>query len=309
MKAIRFHQFGGPDVLRYEDVEIPSPGPGEVRIAVAGSAFNAADNGIRAGALPIPVTLPHVPGYDVSGTVDAVGAGVEAFAIGDAVVGFLPMAADGSAAEYVIAPSDVLARAPRSIPLADAAAFPSVALTAWQALFEHARLSAGQRLLVVGAGGYAVQLARRAGAEVVATASPISSAKVTADGAAQVVDHTATDLAEAITEPVDVLLNLAPISPEAFSALVPLVRDGGIVVATTVWMPAPGDESRGVEGVDMYVRPDAQTLSDLVDLIDSGALQVWVTERVPLEDLPALHERAASSGVRGKVVVTPAAAS
>src|SRR3954469_452257 len=124
MKAVRFHEYGDPSVLRYEDVEQPVPGAGEVRIRVAATSFNAVDGGIRGGYLqgPFPVTLPHTPGIDVSGTVDALGEGVEGLAIGDAVVGFLPMTAPGAAAEFVIAPAEVLAAAPTSIPLPDAAA-------------------------------------------------------------------------------------------------------------------------------------------------------------------------------------------
>jgi NADPH:quinone reductase-like Zn-dependent oxidoreductase len=133
MKAMRFHEFGAPDVLRYEDVEQPVPGPGQARLRVAGSAFNPVDDGIRGGYLqgPFPVTLPHTPGIEVSGTVDAVGDGVDNVAVGDEVIGFLPMVADGAAAEYVLAPADVLAPAPTSIPLPDAAALPMVGLTAW----------------------------------------------------------------------------------------------------------------------------------------------------------------------------------
>jgi NADPH:quinone reductase-like Zn-dependent oxidoreductase len=248
MKAVRFHEFGTPEVLRYEDADQPVAAAGQVRIRVAGSAFNPADAGIRAGTLPFEVALPHVPGYDVSGTVDAVGAGVTAFRVGDPVVAFLPMAESGSAAEYVVAPADALVTAPTGIDLADAAALPSVGLTAWQALFDEAGLQNGQRLLITGAGGavggYAIQLAKRAGAHVIATASPRSRDSVAAAGADEVVDHTSASVLGSVTEPVDVLLNLAPISPEEFAALVPLVRDGGIVVATTAWMETPGDDSR-----------------------------------------------------------------
>ncbi|HZX01480.1 alcohol dehydrogenase catalytic domain-containing protein [Kribbella sp.] len=103
MKAVRFHETGGPEVLRYEDADQPIPGAGEVRIRVAGSAYNPADGGLRGGFLPIPVTLPHVPGYDVSGTIDALGDGVDGLGVGENVVGFIPMDADGSAAQYVVA--------------------------------------------------------------------------------------------------------------------------------------------------------------------------------------------------------------
>jgi NADPH:quinone reductase-like Zn-dependent oxidoreductase len=309
MKAVRFHEYGDPSVLRYEDVEAPEPGPGEVRLKVAGTTFNPVDDGIRGGYLqgPFPVTLPHTPGIDVAGTVDALGEGVEGFAVGDAVVAFLPMTAPGAAAELVLAPAEVLAKAPTSIPLADAAAFPMVALTAYQALFDDAGLQAGQRVLVNGAGGavgnYAVQLAKRAGAHVIATASPRSAEAVTVAGADEVIDHTA---AEVTTDaPVDVLLNLARIDADALIALAALVRDGGVVVNTVPTIPTPGDEARGVRAVGVFVRSDAEQLARLVELVDEGALRVAVAERVPLAELPAVHARANDGTLpAGKVVVT-----
>lgn len=311
MKAVRFHQYGGPEELRYEDVEVPEPGAGQVRIRVAGAAFNPADNGIRSGNLreAIPVTLPHTPGYDVSGIVDAVGADVDGFTVGDAVIGFLPMVADGADAEFVLAPADALAAAPTSIPLADAAALPSVGLTAWQALFDDAALEAGQRVLISGAGGavggYSVQLAKQAGVYVLATASPRSRDAVIAAGADEVIDHTSTDVVDAVAEPVDVLLNLAPISPDEFRALVGRVRDGGIVVSSTAWMPAPGDDDRGVRAIDVFVHSDAAQLAELVARVDRGELRVQVDRRIPLSEVAALHAEAASGELRGKVVVVP----
>jgi len=315
MKAVRYHEFGGPEVLRYEEVEQPVPGAGQVRLRVAASAFNAADNGMRAGFLPIPVVLPHVPGYDVSGTVEALGDDASGTSdgsglqVGDAVIGFLPMERDGGAAEYVIAPADALVAAPTSTPLADAAALPSVALTAWQALFDDGKLTAGQRVLINGAGGvvgtYAVALAKRAGVHVVATASPRSSAAVRAAGADQVIDHTTTEVLGAVDEQVNVLVNLAPIDPDQFAALVALVRDGGKVVSTTAFMATPDDEARSVTAATVFVLPDRERLTELVSLVDSGALQIEVTRRIPLTELPALHAEAAAGRIAGKVVVQP----
>ncbi|MFJ4075135.1 NADPH:quinone reductase-like Zn-dependent oxidoreductase [Curtobacterium sp. PhB137] len=309
MKAVQFHEVGGPEVLQYGEVEQPTPAAGQVRLRVAASAYNAADNGIRAGFLPIPIQLPHVPGYDVSGTVEAIGEGVTGLTVGDAVIAFLPMDRDGGAAEYVIAPADAVVAAPTSIPLADAAALPSVALTAWQALFDDGRLTAGQRLLVVGAGGvvgkYAVQLAKRAGAHVIATASPRSADAVRAAGADQVIDHTATDLLDALDGQVDVLLNLAPIEPEQFAADVAAVRDGGVVVSTTAFMATPGDASRGVRASTVFVLPNRERLAKLVALVDDGALTVEVTRRISLADLPALHAEGAAGRIAGKVIVLP----
>ncbi|MDQ0643805.1 NADP-dependent oxidoreductase [Microbacterium murale] len=309
MKAVRFHEVGGPEVLQYGEIERPDPAAGQVRLRVAASAFSAADNGMRAGFLPIPLTLPHVPGYDVSGTVDAIGDGVDGFAVGDAMIGFLPMGEDGGAAEYVVAPADVLVAAPTSVALADAAALPSVALTAWQALFDDGRLEAGQRLLIVGAGGvvgkYAISLAKRAGARVIATASPRSIDAVRAAGADEIIDHTEIAVLDAVSEPVDILLNLAPIEPAEFTSLVRLVRDGGVVVSTTAWMPAPDDVERNVRSAVVFVRSDIERLAELVSLVDSGDLHLEVTRRIPLIELPALHAEAAEGRIAGKVIVVP----
>lgn len=128
-------------------------------------------------------------------------------------------------------------------------------------------------------GGYAVQLAKGADAHVIATAGPRSSEAVKSAGADEVIDHTTTGVTAAVTEPVDVVLNLAPVDPAELAALVTLVRPGGVVVNTTVWMPAPADEERGVRGIDLFVRSDADQLSRLVALIDRGELRVDVAER------------------------------
>ena len=261
---------------------------------------------------PMPLDLPHTPGLDLAGTVEALGQGVDGLQVGDPVIGFLPFVDDGAAAEYVVAAAASLAPAPSRIPLTDAAALPLVGLTAWQALFEHAGLQAGQRILINGAsgavGGYAVQLAKAAGARVIATASADTKERVHAHGADEVVDYTAVDVSAWISEPVDVLLNLAPIDPEQFAALAARVRDGGIVVNTTVWMPAPSDEDRGVRGVDLYVRSDATQLAELTARVDRGELIVDVAERVPMADLVSVHTRAAAGTLAGKVVVLPSIA-
>ena len=312
MKAVRFHEFGDPDVLRYEDIEQPVPGVGEVRIRVAASGFNPVDAGIRGGYLqaPFPVVLPHTPGIEVAGTVDALGDGDDQFQVGDEVIGFLSMVADGAAAEYVVAPADILTAAPASVPLSDAAALPMVGLTAHQALFDDAGLTAGQRVLINGSGGavggYAVQLAKHAGAYVIATASPRSKDRVRSAGADQVIDYTTAEVT--VAEPVDILLNLARITPDDLVALVALVRSDGVVVNTVPTIPTPGDDTRGVRAVSVFVRSDAQQLSHLVDLIEQGHLRINVTERVPLPELAALHAKAESGEISGKAIVLATAA-
>lgn len=305
MKAVRYHQHGDSDVLRYEEVDRPTPGTGQVLVRVAGTAFNPVDVAIRAGYLQdaIPVRLPHTPGYDVAGTVAEVGPGVEGFRIDEPVVGFLPMTENGAAADFVLAPAEVLTAAPSGADLADAAALPSAALTAWQALFEHAKLQAGQRILINGAGGsvggLAVQLAAQAGAVVIATASPRSIDKVRGYGADEVIDHTKTSVREAVTEPVDVLLNLAPLDASQQAELLDLVRPGGVLVTT---LP-PGPED--ARAITMFVRNDAEQLARLVALVNTGELRINVSERYPLADLAQVHELSDAGKLPGKVVLTP----
>jgi NADPH:quinone reductase-like Zn-dependent oxidoreductase len=312
MKAVRFHEYGDPGVLRYEDVDKPVPAPDEVLIRVAATSFNPVDAGIRGGFLrqAFPVTLPHVPGIDVAGTIDALGANVTGRRIGDRVVGFLPMLGQGAAAEYVAAPAQILAEAPTSIPLADAAALPEVGLTAWQSLFEHADVRAGQRLLVNGAGGavggYAVQLARRAGAYVIATASPRTTERVRNAGADEIIDHTTTNLVDAVHKPVDILLNLAPVASAELSALARLVGAGGLVLSTVP--TAIPTNSDGVRTVAVFVRSDAHQLAGLAARVDAGELHVDIAERLPLTELSAVHARADAGVLRGKVVILPPAA-
>ena len=173
------------------------------------------------------------------------------------------MAADGAAAEYVIAPAEILAPAPTSIPLPDAAALPMVGLTAWQALFDHAKLTAGQRVLINGAGGavggYAVQLAKNAGAYVIATASPRSSEQVRTAGADEVIDHTTTE----VTSGDRAGRRRCSTSRRSTRSSWPRWSPWSVPAASwsnTVWMPAPADEERGVRGIDLFVRSDAEQL-------------------------------------------------
>ena len=309
MKAIRYHVYGDPTVLRYEDAERPEPAEGEVLIEVAATSFNPADAGIRAGYLRqvFPIALPHIPGIDVAGTIVALGAGVTRWTVGDRVIGFLSMVPDGAAAEFVTASADILAPAPTAIPLTEAAALPAAAQTAWQALFEHAELRAGQRVLINGAGGgvggFAVQLAKRAGAFVIATASPRSADAVRAQGADQIIDYTATSPAEALTEPVDAVLNLVSASESEMVALTGLIRDGGAIVTTAT--PAAGDADRGVRAVGMQLRTDAEQLGNLAKLVDAGELRVEISASYPLSQAAEVHELSAAGQIRGKVVLTP----
>jgi len=310
VKAVRYHSYGDSDVLVYEEADRPVAGPGQVVVQVAGTSFNPVDAAIRAGLLQqvFPVVLPHVPNFDVAGVIAEVGEGVSGWSVGDAVVAFLPMTAPGAAAEYVAAPAEALAAAPRTGELADAAALPSAGLAAWQSLFDHAGLKAGQRVLINGAGGavggYAVQLAAQAGATVTATASARSLDRIRSYRADRIVDHTATPVVRAVAgQRFDVVLNLVLTSPEEAAQLVGLVADGGAFVSTTT--PGPEDAGRGVRTVRVFARSDASQLAKLVARVDAGVLQIEVAERRPLTDLAAVHDQAAAGRLAGKTILTP----
>jgi len=310
MKAVRFHSYGDPDVLVHEEADRPRAGAGQVVLKVSGAGVNPVDASLRAGFVRevFKLALPHVPCYDVSGVVTEVGDGVTEWSVGDAVVGWLPIDGPGAAAEYAVAPAEVLTSAPRTVEPADAAALPSVALTAWQALFEHVGLTAGQSVLVNGAGGavggYAVQLAAQAGASVTATASAGSRDRVRGYGAERIIDYTATPLPEALAgERFDVVLNLVFLAPPELARLLDLVVDGGSFADTVP--PGLTETERGVRVLQVFGRSDAAQLADLVAKVDAGDLEIHVAQRRPLAELRTVHEELAARKLPGKTVLIP----
>ena len=216
------------------------------------------------------------------------------------------MTAPGAAAEYAAAPAEALAAVPargagrrRGTALAG--------LTAWQALFEHASLKAGQSILINGAGGavggYAVQLARQAGANVTATVSARSLDRIRSYGADRIIDYTATPLPQAVAgHQFDVVLNLVRTSPEETAELASLPAAGGAFVSTTT--PDPEDAGRGVR-TEVFARSDAAQLAELVARVDAGDLKIDVAERRPLTDLAAVHDEAVAGRLAGKTVLIP----
>ncbi|GAA3367826.1 NADP-dependent oxidoreductase [Streptomyces antimycoticus] len=307
MKAVRYHDFGSSEVLRYEDIERPVPATGQVLVRVAATSFNPVDDHIRAGALNamLPIALPHVPGIDLAGTVAELGAGVTGVEVGDRIVAMLPLDAVGAAAEYVLAPAEALVAAPRSIDLVDAAALPLTGLSAWQVLFELAELKPGQTVLVNGAGGavgsLAVQLAVDAGAHVTAAASPRHAERLQSYGA-RVVDR--LDLAAgpaAVGGPFEVLLNHVRGTEDEAARLSGYVADGGVAAGTAG--PIPEDPARSVRSASLWVRGDATQLTELVARVDDARLRLHIADRRPVAESRAVHDDSAAGRLPGKTVL------
>nr|WP_228553874.1 NADP-dependent oxidoreductase [Catenulispora pinisilvae] len=308
MKAVRFHEFGDSEVLRFEDVDRPVPGAGQVLVRVAATSFNPVDDHIRAGVLAemIPISLPYVPGIDVAGTVAELGADVTSVRVGDRVVAMLPLDSAGGAAEYVLASAEYLAPAPATIDLVDAAALPLTGLAAWQTVFELAELKPGQTVLVNGAGGavgaLVVQLAVELGAHVTAVDVPQNADRLRSYGAHRVVGP--LDLAagpDAVGGPFQVVVNHVRVAPAELAQLAAYIADGGVAASTAG--PIPEDPARGVRSASLWVRSDAAQLSELVARVDAGKLRLHVADRRPVAELAAVHADAGAGRVTGKIVV------
>jgi NADPH:quinone reductase-like Zn-dependent oxidoreductase len=332
MRAIRLHEFGGPEVLRHEEVPVPEPGPGEVLVRVHAVGINPPDWYAREGMpdvppeLKPPFDLPLIPGTDVSGVVEAVAADVNGFAVGDEAVGLLrfPTALQGSAyAEYVTAPASDLARKPAAIDHVHAAGLPMSGLTAWQFLielghdhpspFQEAQhrpmaLESETTVLINGAAGgvghLALQLAKWKGARVIAVASGAHETFLRELGADEFIDYT-KDRPEEVARDVDLVLDTVG-GPDSRRFLRTLKRGGSLY---PVYFGEFDDEENAELGVTVtatQVRSNGAQLAELDRLLDAGTVRVAIDSTFPLADARAAHERAARGHIQGKIVLTVA---
>ncbi|MEV8565889.1 NADP-dependent oxidoreductase [Streptomyces sp. NPDC051322] len=307
MRAAVIDAFGAADTLRVTEIPVPAPGEREVLVRVHAAGVNAIDWATRAGQGVGVAEFPAVLGWDISGTVAATGAGVTRFAVGDAVFGMprFPALAGGYA-DFAVAPEAELARVPAGIDHVTAASVPMVALTAWQTLFEHGGLLAGQRVLVSGAAGgvghLAVQLAADAGAEVVATASGDNHDFVLGLGAHRAVDYRTEPVHEVVR---DVDLVVDPRGGEDFHRLLGVLRPGGILV-TLKGESADHRRSareRGVRAGFTYVHPDRAALDRIAALLGEGRIRPSVQQVFSLDDVAKAHSIGEVGHVRGRLVI------
>lgn len=297
MRAAVVTTFGGPEAVRVVDVEVPGPAARQVRIKVAAAALNPVDAGMRAGVFGGEGQQVGL-GWDVAGTVDAVGA-ASTWNAGDEVVALHPGVADkplGSHAEYVVVDTDAVALAPRTVGVVAAATLPLNALAAVQAL-DLLELTPGQSLLVTGAagavGGYAVQLAARRGVSVTALARAGDEEFVRSLGASSFTSGAVG------AGSFDAVLDAAILGERALA----WVRDGGAFVG--VIPQAHPASVRGVRTTSVAVRADGARLAELVGLVDEGALTLRVAETYALDEASKAHARLAEGGVRGRIVLVP----
>ncbi|MEV6350050.1 NADP-dependent oxidoreductase [Actinoplanes sp. NPDC051851] len=301
MRAVRYTEFGGPEVLHVAELPVPEPGRGEVRVRVAASTLHPVDLMVRSGRFPAPLPgeLPYVPGWDVAGTVDAAGPEAGDLTVGDAVIGFSPWLSTlaGTHAEFVVLKAAWLTAAPAGVPATEAATLPTNGLAAAQAL-DLLGLPKGSSVLVTGAagqvGGFLLALARAAGLRATGLAGPGDREFVTSQGATF-----ASRAQEPPSGPFDAVVDLAVLGPDLLAA----VRDGGGFVAASP--PLRPEQVRGIRTYALEVPPDGHRLSELVTLVESGRIPLRVEAVYPFTEAAAAHERLAAGGVRGGVVVTP----
>ncbi|MEV8317869.1 NADP-dependent oxidoreductase [Streptomyces sp. NPDC059900] len=306
MRAVIQKSFGGPEVLEVVETKRPQPLAGEVLVKVHASAVNPADVAVRSGAFPLIGDPPFGVGWDISGVVEEAGAGA-GFAAGDEVYGMplFPRAATGYA-EYVVAPSDHLARKPASLDHVHAAAVPLAALTAWQGLVRDAQIKEGDRVLIQraagGVGHFAVQIAKAHGAHVIAVASAGRSDFLRGLGADEIIDYRTTDFTEAAKD-VDVLLD----SNAQGDLSLGVVRPGGVLISILEHHDrelAARVEAAGRRFAGVMVEPDSAGLEALGELIDAGRIRPYVEETFPLAEAGKAHELIAAGHVQGKIVLT-----
>ncbi|MBK1622072.1 NADP-dependent oxidoreductase [Afifella marina] len=332
MKAVRFHAFGGPDVLSYEDAPKPSPAPGEVLVRVHAIGLNPPDWYLRDGYSMLPpewqpkVDFPAIPGTDISGTVEALGRDAEGFTLGDDVYAMVrfPEGLAGQSrayAEYVAVPASELARKPAGIDHAHAAAAPMSLLTAWQFLIDlghdepnplqpaqHRPVPlAGRRVLVNGAAGgvghFAVQIAKWQGAHVIAAASGCNEAFLRDLGADEFIDYTKT-APEAVVRNLD--LGVDAVGGAKTGRFLATLKPGGALfpIFPLGFSGTEEAEKRGVTVSATQVRSSGAQLAELARLLDDGTFRAQIDSTFPLAEARQAHERAAEGHIQGKIVLT-----
>jgi NADPH:quinone reductase-like Zn-dependent oxidoreductase len=306
MKAVRIHQYGGPEVLFFEEIQRPTPGPDELLIKVRAASVNPFDWKIREGYMRqmLPLPLPVTVGWDVSGTVEATGSSVTHFKRGDEVYARLDLMKGGAYAEYALANETEVALKPKSADHIHAAGIPIAGKTAWQALFDTANLRTGQKVLIHaaagGVGGFAVQFAKAKGAYVIGTASGKNQAFLRELGVDEAIDYEKTRF-EDVVHDVDVVLDT--IGGEVQERSWKVLKKGGILVSVVGPPNAEQAAKYGARAAMFQMQPGSADLVEIARLVDAGRVKTVVDTVLPLADARRAHELSAHGHARGKIVL------
>ena len=304
MKAVVIHEYGGPEVLKLEDLPRPEPKENEVLVRVIASGVNPADPLIVSGkyAKEFGTHLPLIPGYDVAGIIEKRGAKITKLKVGDSVYGYVLWG--GGWAEYAVMTEGEAAIKPASLDYIQAAAVPLTALTAWQALIDAAKLTAGQTVLIHGGSGgvgsMAIQIAKARGAKVIATASTPNQDLLKQLGADVAIDYTKTKF-EDFAKDVDVVLD--PIGRDTLARSYALVKKGGFIATLVSRLDQTELDKYGIRGESIASKPDAIELAEITKLIEAKKIKPIVTQVLPLTEAMKALQQAETHHTRGKIVL------
>lgn len=306
MKAIVVHEYGGPEVLKYEDVPRPEPKEDQILVRVIAAGVNPVDAMIRSGLFAKygKDVFPMTPGADIAGVVEKVGSKVTKFKAGDPVFAYVSLKGGGGYAEYALATQRDPTAKPKSLTYVEAAAVPIVALTAWQALIDTAKLSAGQTVLIHGGSGgvgsFAIQIAKARGAKVIATASTANQDLLKQLGADVAVDYTKQKF-EDVARDVNVVLD--SVGKDTLARSYGVVKKGGFIVSIVARPDRAELDKRGIRGAVLSVEPNGDELAEIGKLIDQKKIKVIVSQTFPLSEAMKAQEQVATGHTRGKIVL------
>jgi NADPH:quinone reductase-like Zn-dependent oxidoreductase len=303
MKAVVVHEFGGPEVMKYEDVPRPEPKDDEILVRVIAAGVNPVDAYVREGKFSKGGLNKGrlIIGYDIAGTVEKTGASIKKFKAGDVVYSYLE---GGGYAEFAVTNESETALRPRNINFVEAAAVPLAATTAWQALVEEAKLSSGQTVLIHGGSGgvgsFAIQIAKARGAKVIATASTEHQALLKQLGVDQAIDYTRTKFDDVVSG-VDVVFNC--VRADALARSYGVLKKGGVIVSITQDPDQTECAKHSIRCSSVGAHPDAKVLEELTKLIEAGKMKPIVSQTLPLADASKAHQQIETHHTLGKIVL------
>jgi len=311
MKAVVVNEYGGPEVLKYQDAPRPEPKNGEILVRVMAASVNPVDTYVRQGMFAKRGidNRPLIIGYDIAGVVDKAGPDAKKFKAGDQVYSYLSVMRGGGYAEFAVAKESETALKPKNINFVEAAAVPLAATTAWQALVDTAKIDKGQTVLIHGGSGgvgsFAIQIAKARGAKVIATASTAHQQLLKQLGVDRAIDYTTTKF-EDVVKDVDVVLNC--VRADSLSRSYGVVKKGGIIVSITDEPDQTECARHGIRGTHLGAHPDSKVLEELTQLTEAGKVKPIVSQTFPLAEASKAHQQVETHHTLGKIVLKVAEA-